>query len=49
LVIAGLAAAGTTEITGLEYIDRGYQSFEDTLSCLGASIQRETVQRALQA
>jgi len=49
LVIAGLAAVGTTEITGIEYIDRGYQSFEDTLSCLGASIQRESVQRALQA
>jgi len=30
LVIAGLAATGTTEITGLEYIDRGYQSFEET-------------------
>ena len=49
LVIAGLAANGTTEITGLEYIDRGYQSFEETLSSLGAAIQRESVQRALQA
>jgi UDP-N-acetylglucosamine 1-carboxyvinyltransferase len=41
LVIAGLAANGTTVISGLEYIDRGYQSFEETLSSLGASIQRE--------
>ena len=49
LVIAGLAGTGTTEITGLEYIDRGYQSFEETLSSLGASIRRESVQRALQA
>jgi UDP-N-acetylglucosamine 1-carboxyvinyltransferase len=49
LVIAGLAATGTTEITGLEYIDRGYESFEEALSSLGASIQRESVQRALQA
>lgn len=49
LVIAGLAASGTTEITGLEYIDRGYQSFDETLSSLGAAIQRESVQRALQA
>jgi UDP-N-acetylglucosamine 1-carboxyvinyltransferase len=49
LVIAGLAATGTTEITGLEYIDRGYQSFEETLSSLGASIQRESVQRTLLA
>jgi UDP-N-acetylglucosamine 1-carboxyvinyltransferase len=49
LVIAGLAATGTTEIAGLEYIDRGYQSFEETLSSLGASIQRESVQRTLLA
>ena len=49
LVIAGLAATGTTEITGLEYIDRGYQAFEDTLASLGASIQRGSVQRALHA
>ena len=49
LVIAGLAASGTTEITGLEYIDRGYQSFEETLSALGASMRRESVQRALHA
>ena len=49
LVIAGLAASGSTEITGLEYIDRGYQSFEETLSALGASMRRESVQRALHA
>jgi UDP-N-acetylglucosamine 1-carboxyvinyltransferase len=49
LVIAGLAATGTTEIAGLEYIDRGYQSFEETLSSLGALIQRESVQRTLLA
>ena len=49
LVIAGLAANGSTEITGLEYIDRGYQSFEETLSSLGASMRRESVQRALHA
>jgi UDP-N-acetylglucosamine 1-carboxyvinyltransferase len=47
LVIAGLAANGTTEITGLEYIDRGYEAFEETLTSLGGDIRRETVQRAL--
>jgi UDP-N-acetylglucosamine 1-carboxyvinyltransferase len=47
LVIAGLAAQGTTEISGLEYIDRGYESLEDTLSALGASIERGSVRRAL--
>ncbi len=40
LVIAGLAAAGETEIIGLEYIDRGYERLEETLSSLGAQVQR---------
>ncbi len=35
LVIAGLAAAGETEIIGLEYIDRGYERLEEMLSALG--------------
>ncbi|MGZ4104547.1 MAG: UDP-N-acetylglucosamine 1-carboxyvinyltransferase, partial [Actinomycetota bacterium] len=49
LVIAALAAQGATEITGLEYIDRGYESFEQTLTSLGGSIRREVVQRVLHA
>ncbi len=40
LVIAGLAAKGETEIIGLEYIDRGYERFEEMLSALGAQVQR---------
>jgi UDP-N-acetylglucosamine 1-carboxyvinyltransferase len=40
LVLAGLAAAGETEIIGLEYIDRGYERLEETLSSLGAQVQR---------
>jgi UDP-N-acetylglucosamine 1-carboxyvinyltransferase len=40
LVIAGLAASGETEIIGLEFIDRGYERFEDTLASLGAQVQR---------
>ncbi|MBV8644944.1 MAG: UDP-N-acetylglucosamine 1-carboxyvinyltransferase [Candidatus Eremiobacteraeota bacterium] len=40
LVLAGLAAAGETEIIGLEYIDRGYERLEETLSALGAQVQR---------
>jgi UDP-N-acetylglucosamine 1-carboxyvinyltransferase len=47
LVTAGLVASGTTEITGLEYIDRGYESFEASLRSLGASIARESAQPAL--
>jgi UDP-N-acetylglucosamine 1-carboxyvinyltransferase len=40
LVVAGLAAAGETEIIGLEYIDRGYERLEEMLSALGAQVQR---------
>jgi UDP-N-acetylglucosamine 1-carboxyvinyltransferase len=40
LVLAALAAEGTTEIGGLEYIDRGYEFFEERLASLGASVVR---------
>ncbi len=40
LVIAGLMADGTTEIGNPEYIDRGYERFEERLRTLGADIQR---------
>ncbi len=42
LVVAGLAAAGETEIIGLEYIDRGYERLEEMLSSLGAQVQRSS-------
>lgn len=42
LVLAGLAASGETEIIGLEYIDRGYERLEETLSSLGAQVQRSS-------
>lgn len=42
LVIAGLTVAeGTTEITGVEYIDRGYDHLVSNLSNLGAEVWRE--------
>jgi len=40
LVIAGLAAAGDSEVTGIGYIDRGYEGFERKLAGLGAAIRR---------
>lgn len=40
LVLAGLVAAGTTVIDGLEHIDRGYEAFEQKLAGLGASVRR---------
>lgn len=42
LVVAGLAAAGETEIIGLEYVDRGYERLEEMLSSLGAQVQRSS-------
>lgn len=41
LVIAGLAASGTSVIYGVEYLDRGYEEFEKRLNLLGADIRRE--------
>ena len=40
LVIAGLMAQGTTEISNTHFIDRGYEHLEDKLSSLGATISR---------
>jgi len=43
LAIAGLAAHGRTELSGLESIDRGYSHFEDKIRALGGQIARITV------
>lgn len=40
LVIAGLAAEGRTEISGIEHIDRGYEMLVEKLTSLNASIVR---------
>jgi len=40
LVLAGLAAEGTTEISRVYHIDRGYQTIEKRFSALGADIKR---------
>ena len=40
LVIAGLAAEGYTTITGIGYIQRGYERFEEKLQGLGGLIQK---------
>jgi len=40
LVIAGLAAEGTTVINRVYHLDRGYEKMEERLNALGASIQR---------
>lgn len=40
LIIAGLAADSTTEISRIYHLDRGYESIERKLAALGAEIQR---------
>ena len=40
LVIAGLAAAGETQVHRLYHLDRGYERLEEKLSLLGAEVER---------
>ncbi|KKD35065.1 UDP-N-acetylglucosamine 1-carboxyvinyltransferase [Limnoraphis robusta] len=40
LVLAALAAEGTSTIQGLHHLDRGYEKFEEKLKKLGANIVR---------
>ena len=40
LVIAGLAAEGTTFVKNIHYVERGYENLIDKLTALGASIRR---------
>lgn len=41
MVIAALAGEGTTEITELRHIDRGYEHIVEKLTALGADIERK--------
>ena len=43
LVLAGMAAEGTTTISRVYHIDRGYEKIEERLNPLGANIIRENV------
>ena len=43
LVIAGLVAEGFTCVENIEYVERGYESFEQKLKDLGASIEKVAV------
>lgn len=50
LVVAGLTATGYTMVDSIEYIERGYEKFDEKLRGLGGSIQKIPVDddRALQ-
>ncbi len=39
-VLAGLAAAGRTEVSDIYHVDRGYERIDDKLRALGADIER---------
>ena len=41
MVIAALASEGTTEISDIHHVDRGYENLEGKLASLGAEIHRE--------
>ena len=38
LLVAALAAEGESELSGINYLERGYESFEQTLASLGADV-----------
>lgn len=40
LLTAGLAAEGTTEVGGINFLERGYENFEVVLSGLGANVKK---------
>ncbi|MGN0633455.1 MAG: UDP-N-acetylglucosamine 1-carboxyvinyltransferase [Oscillospiraceae bacterium] len=44
LIIAGLAAEGTTEITDIHFIERGYECIVEKLRGIGADIKRVIVE-----
>lgn len=43
-VLAALVADGESTLTGLHYLDRGYENLQEKLSSLGAIISREEIQ-----
>jgi UDP-N-acetylglucosamine 1-carboxyvinyltransferase len=45
MVIAALVANGRSEITGLKFIDRGYENLEENFRALGAKIRRVHVDK----
>ena len=40
MIVAALAAQGTTEIESIRYVERGYESIEDKLRSVGADIKK---------
>ena len=53
MIIAGLCADGTTEVSSIQYIERGYEDIVEKLTNLGADIKKvyyeESRDRSLRA
>ncbi|HEX6262403.1 MAG TPA: UDP-N-acetylglucosamine 1-carboxyvinyltransferase [Actinomycetota bacterium] len=47
MIVAGLAADGSTEISDVHHVDRGYEEIDVRLALLGAAIERRTLAPAL--
>ena len=48
LVMAGLAAEGITVVEDIEYIERGYESFDAKLCSLGAVMEKVSSDKEIQ-
>ena len=42
MVLAALTAKGTSQVSGLNHLDRGYDAMEAKLTASGAQLQRWT-------
>ena len=40
LIIAGLTASGTTRVSNIHFVERGYQNLIEKMTALGADIKR---------
>ncbi len=47
LIVAGLAASGTTNVHNIQFIDRGYEYLDDKLSGLGARLSGGKIARPI--
>jgi UDP-N-acetylglucosamine 1-carboxyvinyltransferase len=45
MVLAGLCAEGTTTITDVRYIERGYENLDEKLRAVGARIERQIIEQ----
>lgn len=48
LVMAGLSADGFTVVEGIQYIQRGYENFEEKLRALGGQIEKVSTEKEIQ-